>query len=109
MNGNQMVEVLKDVPLDSIVFVSYLAGRRPTDRAIREASRSLAEGIAPRHFTGKFRGIYYTQKWKEPILTVWVEERDSGNPMSQGAYRAFNPALGRLITLEVVQVANVPG
>jgi len=103
MNGKQMVEKLKDVPVDSIVFVSYLAGRRPTAQAIREASRSAAEGIAPRHFTGRFKGITYTKKWNEPILTVWVEERDSGSQMTQGAYRAFNPALGKLLHLEVLQ------
>jgi hypothetical protein len=105
INATQMVEKLKDVPLDSIVFVSYLAGRRPSPQAIREAARSRDEGIAPRHFTGHFRGITYTQKWKQPILTVWVEERDSGTNMTQGAYRAFNPSLGRLLTLEVLKKA----
>jgi len=101
VNGKQMVAALKDVPLNSTVFVSYLAGRRPGPQARQEAARSVSEGINPRHFTGKFRGIYFTQKWKEPVLTLWVEERDSDG--KRGAFRAFNPQLGRMLTLEVVE------
>lgn len=110
MDATQLVQRMKDVPVDSILFVSYLAGRRPTPRAYQEASRSIAEGIAPRHFTGRFVSLTFTKRFQEPVLTLWVEERDSTNKDSgqvvRGAYRAFNPCLGKLLTLSVVERAQ---
>lgn len=104
MNTVQMIEKLMGVPVGSTVFVSYLAGRRPTEQAKREAQRSIAEGIAPRHFTGRYESVRRTKKG-EMVLTLWVEERDSGDPMRRGAYRTFNPSLGTLLTLEVLRTS----
>jgi hypothetical protein len=107
MDAATMVERLRDIPVNSTLFVSYLAGRKASPQAVREAARSRSEGIAPRHFTGRFVSLTFTQKWKEPVLTVWVEERDSaGAPNGRGAYRAFNPCLGRLVHLEVLERAT---
>lgn len=104
-----VVRVLKDVPLESILFVSYLAGRQPTPQAIKEAQRSSFEGIASRHYTGALKALTTTQKG-ETVVTLWVEERDSprgSGGLQRGAYRAFNPSLGRMLVLEVLELAPV--
>ncbi len=100
IDANEMVLKMVDVPVDSIVFVSYLAGRPASPRAAQEAARALAEGVNPRHFTGRFKGVSFTKKG-DPVMTLWVEERDSAS--GPGAYRAFNPCLGKLLALEVLQ------
>ena len=109
INQAKMLEILKDVPPGSIVFVSYSAGRRPSDTALRESARAVEEGLALRHFTGKLEGVHKKGKvhWDEWYFTVWVEERDSAkNGMTPGNFRAFNPSLGRLHHLEVIQRAE---
>lgn len=54
--------------------------------------------------------LTFTKKFNEPVLTMWVEERDSTNKDSgqvvRGAYRAFNPCLGKLIHLSVLERAQ---
>lgn len=107
ISGTEMVKRLKDVAEDSIVFVSYIAGRRPSTQALRECSRASDEGIAMRHFTGHFKKVWVTKRG-EPVLSVWVEERDSANGSVKGAFRTFNPALGKLLSLEVLQKAPAP-
>lgn len=105
INTAQMLQVLKDVPVGSTVFVSYKAGRRPGPNAALECARAESEGINLRHFTGKLEGVHKAKNG-DHYFTLWVEERDSiknGTP-SPGNYRAFNPALGTLLTLEVLEV-----
>ena len=108
MDANTAYELLKDLPLDSILFVSYIPGRRPHAKAYREGARAIEEGISPRHFTGALKGVSRTKRLNEVVFTLWCEERDSvhrDGTVTNGAYRAFNPSLGRLLTLEVVQKA----
>jgi hypothetical protein len=106
INTTKMVEILKDVPVGSKIFVSYNAGRRPGPKAAQECARAEEEGINLRHFTGKLEGVHVTKKGQH-YFTLWVEERDSikDGVKSQGNFRAFNPALGALHTLEVLEVA----
>ena len=107
MDANTAYDTLKDLPLDSVVSVSYVPGRRPSARAIEEAARAIESGISPRQFTGTFKGVSKTKR-NEVVFTLWVEERDSiaaDGTKTPGAYRAFNPSLGRLLSLEVVQRA----
>jgi len=99
ITANQMAEMMKDVTLDSIVFVGYEAGRPACAQGIKEASVAREQGINLTHYTGQFRGIRVTKKG-EHVMTLWVQERGEG-----GAYRAFNPTLGTLRTLEVIQLA----
>jgi|SRR5579885_586651 len=108
VNTAKMLEVLKDVPPGSIVFVSYTAGRQGSPKAAQEAARAVEEGLALRHFTGKLEGVH--QKLKRPnewYFTLWVEERDSikDGQVTQGNFRAFNPSLGRLHHIEVIERA----
>lgn len=108
MDATTAYEILKDLPLDSTLFVSYVAGRAPSAQALREGERAMNEGISPRHFTGTFKGVRKTKRTDEVVFTLWCEERDSvhrDGTVTNGAYRAFNPSLGRLLTLEVVKKA----
>lgn len=106
ITGSQMFERLKDIPEGSVLFVSYIAGRPPCPQALRECARADREGIAPRHFTGHLASLWVNRRGEHGI-TMWVEERDSadGKP---GAYRRFNPSLGKLFTLEVIDCVNQP-
>jgi hypothetical protein len=107
VNQAKMLEILGDVPPGSIIFVSYSAGRPPSDTALRESARAVEEGLALRHFTGKLEGVHKKKvRWDEYYFTLWVEERDSAkNGMTQGNFRAFNPSLGRLHHIEVIERA----
>ena len=107
MNTNDTVKALEGIDVGSILFVSYVPGRKPSPRAVQEGRRAIVEeGLSPRHFTGKLSSVSRTKKG-EVVFTLWVEERDSvqDGMMRPGAYRAFNPSLGRLLILEVVQKA----
>ncbi len=102
LSATDMMRKLSGVSEGSQIFVSYLAGRPPTDRAIREARRSRREGIAHRHFVGKFHRVWVTKKG-DPVLTVLCTNRDDERTGSQEAYRTFNPAIGTMLTLEIVE------
>lgn len=102
ITGSEMHALLKDMPEGTKLFVSYTAGRQPSPQALRECSRSAQEGIAPRHFTGTLKSVWVTKR-HQPVLTMWVEERDSGDRLTPGAYRTFNPALGKLRVLVVLE------
>lgn len=110
LNGNDVLKVLENLPVDSIVFVSYIPGRKPHAKAFEAGERAVVdEGISPRHFTGKFKGVRRTAKLQEVVFTLWVEERDSvhrDGTKTVGAFRAFNPSLGKLLTLTVVHKAS---
>lgn len=110
LNATQVMKVLENLPLNSVVFVSYIAGRKPHAKAYQEGERAVEdEGISPRHFTGTFQGVRLAGKHKEPVFTLWVEERDSvhrDGKKTPGAFRAFNPSLGKVLTLEVVSRAS---
>lgn len=108
VNTDKMLEVLKDVPPGSVVFVSYTAGRRGSPQAAQEAARAVEEGLSLRHFTGKLEGVHkHTTKRGQWYFTLWVEERDSikNGQKTQGNFRAFNPSLGTLHHIEVIERA----
>ena len=99
-----------DLREGSLLFVSYLAGRPPGPQALLESSRSREEGIARRHFTGTLTSIRKNRAG-ETVLTLWVEERDSPDGhggLHAGAFRSFNPSLGHLLTLAVLEERFVP-
>jgi hypothetical protein len=102
ITGAELLEHLKDMPEGTKLFVSYTAGRPPSPQALRESARNAQEGIAPRYFTGTLKSVWVTKR-REPVLTMWVEERDSGPHLTPGAYRTFNPALGKLRILTVLE------
>lgn len=101
MTEAEMLAALAGVPEGADLFVSYVAGRAPTDRAIREAQRATRAGQARRHFTGKLHRVWRTQKG-EAVLTVLTPDRDDERTGAQEAYRTFNPSLGTLLGVTVL-------
>ena len=103
LSAQDMVALLDGVPPGTEVFISYLAGRKPTDRAIREAEKASDEGYNKRWLQGRVERVWTTKK-QEPVLTVFAYTRyNEDDKSSEGHYRTINPALGKLLSLEVVR------
>jgi hypothetical protein len=104
LNQNDLLDAIVSVPLGSVLFVSYVAGREPTDRAIIEA----AGEIPRRYFTGVLHKVWRTKK-NEWVLTMWTWNRKTlqkDGTLVEGAYRTFNPQLGQLILVDVIRPAS---
>ena len=78
------------------VFVSYEAGRRPSPQAILEARGSRETGICMHHYVGTFTSFRHARNG-DPIITVFAFDRGT-----DGAFRTFNPNLGRLRVFAVL-------
>jgi len=106
MNDSEMVQNLNGVPEGSLLFVSYLAGRKPTEKAVREAIPHTTNPARPRrYFVGLLHRVW-DAKNGDPILTMWVFNRSTENKsgaLSSGGWRSFNPRLGKLIVLDVIR------
>jgi hypothetical protein len=105
ISPEKMQVLLEGRPEGTLLFCSYRAGREPTERAIREAGRAGTMGLARRHFVGKLIRMWTTKKG-DLVLTILTEERDRTLPdgtLAPPAFRTFNPALGELIHLEVLE------
>lgn len=100
MNGQEMLDRVRGQE-GSQVFVSYVPGREPTARAVREAGRSSRQGISRRHFVGTLHRVWRTKRG-QPVITVLCDNRDDERTGSQQGYRTFNPELGSLLVLEVL-------
>lgn len=105
VTAEEMQETLKDCGPGTVVFVSYLAGREPTPKAMLEAHRAVHDEGIPRRFAfGVLCDVWVTKKG-EPVMRIFSDLRDTlykDGTMIEGAYRTFNPQLGRLLSLEVV-------
>lgn len=99
MTEQEMLNKLREIPFGSLVFVSYTAGREPTDRAIRESKRSRREGINGRHFIGTLEVVRRTKK-DEVIMVIKCDNREDERNGYPYGFRAFNPNVGTLLTLE---------
>lgn len=105
MTERQMIEALSGCGRGSLLFVSYKAGRPPTDRAILESERAtIQEGNSRRHYVGTFESLWMTRKG-EVVLTVMAYNRDRvvDGQLVEGGYRTLNPQLGELYSLEVIE------
>ena len=105
MTAQEMVEKLRDCGRGSLLFVSYKAGKPPTDRALLESERAVhVKGMSKRHFVGTFESMWTTRK-SEIVLTIMALNRDrlTGDGLVEGGYRTFNPVLGELMALEVIE------
>ena len=60
--------------------------------------------MARRHYVGTLENLWITRKG-EQVLTVLAYNRDrlTGDGLVEGGYRTFNPLLGELYTLEVIE------
>lgn len=102
LTAQDMLQKLQGVGKGDRVFVSYLAGRPPKPRALREASKAELEGYNKRWFEGRLEAVRTTKKG-EPVMCVLSTTRyNEDDPNAEGHYRTFNPALGTLLTLEVL-------
>lgn len=105
LNEQTMLSVLETAGIGTKVFVSYLPGRPVKGfTPLIEAQRAVDEGIALRHFTGTLEGLKVNKKG-EAYMILWSLERDSLQPdgsLTEGNYRAMNPSLGELLTIEVL-------
>jgi hypothetical protein len=104
LDQNDLLDAIVSVPLGSVLFVSYVAGREPTARAIVEAAGELPR----RYFTGVLHKVRRTKKG-EWILTMWAWNRKTlqkDGTLVEGAYRTFNPVLGKLIIVDVIRPAS---
>jgi hypothetical protein len=102
LSASDMVQKLQGVQPGQTVFVSYLAGREPTDRQVREAQKARREGYPRRWYFGRLERQWTTQKG-EPVFCIFTHTRDNEtDPNADGNYRTFNPSLGTLLELEVI-------
>lgn len=102
LDETECVRRLQEAPEGAVLFVSYRAGRAPTERAEREAARACREGIARHHFLGTLASKRVTRRG-EFVFTVLCGNRDNEATGEQQGYRSFNPSLGRVLSLEVIQ------
>lgn len=102
ITAQEMLVKLNGAEKGRRVFVSYVAGKPPTNRAQQESQKATDEGYSKRWFEGSLESVRITKKG-EPVMTVFATTRyNLDNPAAEGHYRTFNPALGQLLTLEVL-------
>ena len=94
---------LEGRPKGTRVFVSYVAGRAPTERALRESESSSDAGENRRHFVGSLESLWQAKNG-DTIVTVQAFNRDTESPdgLKPGGFRSFNPNLGKLLALDVL-------
>jgi hypothetical protein len=105
LTDKQMAEILTECGRGSMLFVSYEAGRPPTERAIRESERAVKqEGMSPRHLIGTLESLWVTTKG-EIVFTMLAYNRDRvvDGQLVEGGYRTINPQLGSLYSLDVIE------
>jgi hypothetical protein len=104
LSETQMDQILEGAGPGSLVFISYLAGRPPTEKAQIEAQRASKEGLARRHALGHLSEVW-TTKEGDRVVRIFAQTRDTlqkNGLLTLGAWRTYNPSLGRLLSLEVI-------
>ena len=102
MSEKEMSDKLDEIQEGDTVFVSYHAGRAPTDRAQEEAEKAADEGYTRRWFLGRLEGKWTTKKGQKVFCVYTLTRYNSKDPAAEGHYRTFNPQLGKLLALEKV-------
>ncbi len=105
LTANQMVQKLRDCGRGSLLFISYKAGALPTDRQLLESERAVhEEGCARRHYVGTLESLWTTRRGQK-VLTITAFNRDrlSDEGLREGGFRTFNPEVGDLLSLEVIE------
>ncbi len=103
LDADDMLWKLRHTPDGSTLFVSYLAGRPATERAVAEAVRHTDNPKCPRrYYLGELSSCWRSSK-DQWILTMKVFNRDTmqkDGTLQEGGYRSFNPELGELILID---------
>lgn|SRR5574338_265663 len=97
LNAKDIEALLANANADTIVHIDYLAGRPANDRGRKEYAEAKDWNKAPTEYTGNFAGLK-RNKFGELVLTLFVHNRGT-----TGCYRAFNPNLGEVRAIRVVQ------
>jgi hypothetical protein len=85
MDAVQMCKALRGCGPGSMLFVSYEAAADP--------SADVPQDQCRRHYVGTLSSLWITNEGNI-VLTMFVENRNQ--------FRTFNPALGRLLSIEVI-------
>ena len=93
---------LAGVPEGTEIFVSYQAGRKPTERAVREAIKANDIGIPKRWLEGKLVKVWRTKKDQLAVRLFSYTRYNESIPAWEGHYRTINPSLGTILSLEVL-------
>lgn len=89
--------MFKNATKETIVHVRYSAGRQATHRAVEEALMAADWEKPSDEYVGHFESLRRTKKG-DLVLTLFVHNRGEA-----GRYRAFNPTLGTLKEVVIVQ------
>jgi len=103
MNEQEM-RAIAEKAIGATVFVSYVAGREPTERAVEEARPHTEDPTRPRRYLyGELTSVWQN-RLGEWCLTILAENRNTikGKTHSEGGYRTINPSLGQLVVLDVI-------
>ena len=99
----QMAQKLMGAQVGQEVFVSYLAGRKPTPRAIwesKKADEAYDKPIPKRWFQGRLASVRITKKG-ELVMTIFSTTRyNMDSPGAEGHFRSFNPSLGTMLSMD---------
>lgn len=109
MTPEKMDETLRGIPVGSLLFVSYRAGKIARERAVLEAHQTtVIEGIPRRYAIGHLCDVFTTKKG-ERCMRIFADTRHTlkkDGTLKKGAYRSYNPSLGELLFLEVLKEAS---
>ena len=106
MTQDEMVAIADGI-VGATIFVSYVAGRKPTDRAVEEATPHTEDPKRPRRYLfGRLTSVWQN-RFGEWCLTLFAENRDTikNGIRFEGGHRTINPLLGQLIVLDVIRSA----
>ncbi len=95
MNANDIASALANANEQTIVHIEYRAGRPANARGIKEYAEASDWNKPSTSYVGHFAGMK-KNKFGELVLTIFVANRGQ-----TGAYRAFNPNLGTVLSLRV--------
>lgn len=96
LNANDIAALLANANEQTIVHIEYRAGKPANDRGIKEYAEASDWNKPSTHYTGHFVGMK-KNKFGELVLTIWCHNRGE-----TGSYRSFNPNLGSVLLVKVV-------
>src|ERR1700693_3736929 len=102
INAAQMVEKLWMIPEGTIIQGYYQAGKESTERAIEEAKKAQHLHVDKQFFHGAYQGIRLN---KQALPFMLIRNRcryNMDDATAKDHYRAFNPELGKLLSLEIM-------
>jgi hypothetical protein len=104
MTEDEMAEIA-EAAVGALIFVSYVAGRPATERAVAEAKPHTEDPARPRRYLfGRLTSVWQNRHG-EWCLTLFAENRDTirAGVRYEGGYRTINPSLGQLVVLDVIR------